>query len=169
MFMFRTIEEFKNEWQAVSDETRKIFSPLTDESLGQSEADDHRTLGRMAWHMVQTLPDMANRIGLKVEGPAEDTPVPASADEIKQAYDSAARSLTEQITANWRDETLEVEDDLFGETWKRGATLYVLIKHEIHHRAQMTVLMRQAGLKVPGIYGPAKEEWSQYGMPVPEI
>jgi uncharacterized damage-inducible protein DinB len=39
------------------------------------------------------------------------------------------------------------------------------MKHEIHHRAQMTVLMRQAGLKVPGLYGPAKEEWSQYNMP----
>jgi uncharacterized damage-inducible protein DinB len=29
----------------------------------------------------------------------------------------------------------------------------------------MTVLMRQAGLKVPGIYGPSREEWSQFGMP----
>jgi len=25
--------------------------------------------------------------------------------------------------------------------------------------------MRQAGLKVPGIYGPAREEWAQYGLP----
>jgi uncharacterized damage-inducible protein DinB len=30
----------------------------------------------------------------------------------------------------------------------------------------MTVLMRQAGIKVPGVYGPAKEEWAAYGMPV---
>jgi hypothetical protein len=29
----------------------------------------------------------------------------------------------------------------------------------------MTVLMRQAGLKVPGFYGPAQEEWSAMGMP----
>jgi uncharacterized damage-inducible protein DinB len=29
----------------------------------------------------------------------------------------------------------------------------------------MTVLMRQAGLRVPGIYGPAKEEWEEHGMP----
>jgi len=28
--------------------------------------------------------------------------------------------------------------------------------------------MRQAGLKVPGIYGPSKEEWETYGMPVQE-
>ena len=167
--MFTSIEQFKNEWQIVSDETRKIFSALTDESLGQSVADDHRTVGRMAWHIVQTIPDMATRVGLQVEGPAEDTPVPVSADEIKQAYDKAARTLARQINANWNDKTLEVEDDLYGETWKRGATLYVLIKHEIHHRGQMTVLMRQAGLKVPGIYGPSKEEWTQFGMPEPEI
>lgn len=167
--MFTSIEQFKKEWQVVSDETRKIFSALTDESLGQSVADDHRTVGRMAWHIVQTIPDMATRVGLQVEGPAEDTPVPVSADEIKQAYDKAAHTLARQINANWNDETLEVVDDLYGQKWKRGATLYVLIKHEIHHRGQMTVLMRQAGLKVPGIYGPSKEEWTQFGMPEPGI
>lgn len=167
--MFTSIEQFKKEWQVVSDETRKIFSALTDESLGQSVANDHRTVGRMAWHIVQTIPDMATRIGLQVEGPAEDTPVPESADEIKQAYDKVAQTLAQQINANWNDETLEVVDDLYGQKWKRGATLYVLIKHEIHHRGQMTVLMRQAGLKVLGIYGPSKEEWTQFGMPEPKI
>jgi hypothetical protein len=29
-------------------------------------------------------------------------------------------------------------------------------------------LMRQAGLKVPGVYGPSREEWSQFGMPAQE-
>jgi len=33
----------------------------------------------------------------------------------------------------------------------------------------MTVLMRQGGLKVPGVFGPTKEEWSQYGMQEPAI
>ena len=37
--------------------------------------------------------------------------------------------------------------------------LMTLINHQNHHRGQMTVLMRQAGLTVPGVYGPAKEEW----------
>lgn len=38
---------------------------------------------------------------------------------------------------------------------------------ETHHLGQMTVLMRQAGLNVPGVYGPSKEEWTAYGMPEP--
>jgi uncharacterized damage-inducible protein DinB len=167
--MFISIEQFKQEWQAESDNTRKIFSALTDESLNQPVTDDHRTLGRIAWHIVQSLADIGGRTGLKVGGPAEDTPVPASAQQIEQAYDTAAKTLLEQVIENWTDETLDIEDDMFGQKWKRGHSLYLLLKHESHHRAQMTVLMRQAGLKVPGIRGPAKEEWSQYGAEPPQI
>jgi uncharacterized damage-inducible protein DinB len=47
---------------------------------------------------------------------------------------------------------------MYGEHWPRGLTLQALVFHEIHHRGAMTVLMRQAGLTVPGIYGPNREE-----------
>ena len=46
--------------------------------------------------------------------------------------------------------------------------LMTLINHQNHHRGQMTVLMRQAGLTVPGVYGPAKEEWAAAGMEAPK-
>ena len=67
------------------------------------------------------------------------------------------------------NETLQVEDNMFGETWKRSYSLTVIVQHEIHHRGQMTVLMRQAGLKVPGVFGPSKEEWANYNAPIPEV
>jgi len=57
---------------------------------------------------------------------------------------------------------------LGGQTWKQGDVLSSLILHQAHHRGQMTVLMRQAGLAVPGIYGPAKEEWAAMGMAAPK-
>ena len=167
--MFTSIENFKKVWENESSNTIKIFGALTDDSLSKKVADDHRTLGRMAWHIAQAIPEMAKQTGLKVDGAGEKDPVPASANVIKQAYEKAVKSLLEQVTANWNDETLEVEDNLYGETWKRGLTLHILLTHEIHHRGQMTVLMRQAGLKVPGIYGPSKEEWVNYGAPEPEV
>ncbi len=58
---------------------------------------------------------------------------------------------------------------MYGEKWTRGVTLQVLVNHQIHHRAQMTVVMRLLGLGVPGVYGPAKEEWSSYGMQPPAV
>ncbi len=87
---------------------------------------------------------------------------------IKTAYNAASASLAEEIKCNWKDETLSIEDDMYGQKWKRGITLGILITHQTHHRGQMTVLMRQAGLKVPGIYGPSYEEWAAMGMEPPK-
>ena len=57
---------------------------------------------------------------------------------------------------------------MYGQEWARGMVLSVLMVHQTHHRGQMTVLMRQAGLRVPGIYGPAKEDWASMNMPPQE-
>jgi len=56
---------------------------------------------------------------------------------------------------------------MYGQQWPRMMTLKILIHHEIHHRGQMTILLRQANQSVPGVVGPSKEEWSQWGMEPP--
>jgi uncharacterized damage-inducible protein DinB len=166
--MYRTIQDFQGAWSYEAEVTSKVFQALTDESLSQRIYPGGRTLGRIAWHIAQTLPEMCGRTGLDVVGPAEDAPVPASAAEIAKAFEEAADSLARQIQEKWTDTDLEVEDDMYGEMWKRGQTLGALVGHQAHHRGQMTVLMRQAGLKVPGVYGPSREEWADFGMPAPE-
>ncbi len=167
--LIRTIADFENWWNNETKATRKILGALTDASLSQSVAKDHRTLGRMAWHIIQTMGEMPTRLGMKIDAPDEHAPVPTSAVAIQQAYDKAATSLLATIKKNWKDETLLQEDDMYGSMWTRSFTLFVLIGHEVHHRGQMTVLMRQAGLKIPGIYGPSLEEWGNYGMPAPAV
>jgi uncharacterized damage-inducible protein DinB len=167
--MFTTVEDFKTGWQAQSESTRKIFSELTDDSLQQAVAADHRTLGRIAWHIVTTLPEMAERVGLAISGPKPDAPMPKTAGEMRAGYEEVSKSLLDQVADHWTDETLQLEDDMYGDRWKRGLTLFILLVHEIHHRGQMTVLMRQAGLRVPGVFGPSKEEWAQYGAPPPAV
>jgi uncharacterized damage-inducible protein DinB len=167
--MITSIEQFVESWKKESDNTRKILAGLTDESINKQLVAKHRTLGRLGWHITQTIPEMLGKTGLEPAGPAETDPVPATAEEIRKAYDIAASSLLEQISEKWNDDSLEIEDDLYGQKWKRSFTLRALIDHEIHHRGQMTVLMRLAGLKVPGLYGPSLEEWSQFGMKEPEI
>jgi uncharacterized damage-inducible protein DinB len=167
--MITTIEMFKTGWQGQSNATRKILAQLTDESLQQAVAPGHRTLGGIAWHIVTTLPEMAEQVGLQLEGPRPDAQMPGSASEILAAYEQLSGALFAEVTAKWTDQTLEIEDDLYGERWKRSLTLSILMLHEVHHRGQMTVLMRQAGLRVPGVFGPAKEEWAQYGADAPAV
>lgn len=167
--MFRTIADFEAAFLETSEATRRTMKALTDASLARSVAPEGRSLGRLAWHVAGSLSEMARRTGLEVEGPAEGDPVPASAATIAEAHDRSAASLLAAIRSSWTDASLAVEDAMYGQPWKRGYTLFILLVHEIHHRGQMTVLMRQAGLVVPGVCGPAREEWATYGMPAPEI
>lgn len=162
--MYNSISQFKKDWKFESDSTVKMFNNLTDEKLNQKITPDGRSLGFLAWHIAQTIPEMMGKTGLKVEGPGFDEKMPATVKEIVSGFEKASNSLIEQIDKDWKDDSLAIEDDMYGEKWKRGLSLLYLMLHQAHHRGQMTVLMRQAGLKVPGIYGPAKEEWAQMGM-----
>jgi uncharacterized damage-inducible protein DinB len=167
--MLRKIQDFESVWMQEFDSTKKVFKHISDRCLWQSVEPGGRTLGRLAWHIVITIPEMMNRTGLSVKGPEENSPVPSSMKDILRAYDEAGLSLIDELKSKWTDKNLEESDEMYGNMWKRGITLTVLIAHQTHHRGQMTVLMRQAGLKVPGVYGPAREEWSQWGMPEPTI
>lgn len=163
--MLRRIDDFIKDWEYEAESTGKILKALTDESLGQKVTADGRSLGFLGWHLTQTLGEMLGLVGLKIDAPGFDKACPTKAVEIAEAYAIAARSVADEVKNNWTDETLLEEDNMYGDTWARGLTLFYLIAHQAHHRGQMTVLMRQAGVPVPGVYGPAKEEWAAMGAP----
>jgi uncharacterized damage-inducible protein DinB len=165
--MFRRVEDFLKAYKDDSSGTLKLLNTLTDESLNRRVAEGHRELGAIAWHIAMSIPEMMPRTGLKIEGFDVNAMPPAGAAEIAATYRRAVDALLAQVAEQWDDATLEVEDDMYGMQWPRGLTLFILIAHETHHRGQMTVLMRQAGLTVPGVCGPAKEEWDKYGMEGP--
>jgi uncharacterized damage-inducible protein DinB len=167
--MFKTISELVSAWEKESAITQKVLAALSDASLSQPIVEGHRTLGRIAWHIVTTIPEMMEKTGLLINAVVPDAPLPETAGVIQHSYAAAAAEFLQQITARWSDQTLMVEDDMYGEKWPRGLSAQVLIDHQIHHRGQLTVLMRQAGLKVPGIYGPALEDWSAFGAVPPEV
>jgi uncharacterized damage-inducible protein DinB len=153
--MFRTVKDFLRVWEYESGSTRRVFDHLTDESLGQRIAPGYRSLGELAWHITGAVGKIARHTGLDIPGPDDKRePVPPAAD-IATAYTRAAGALAAGVES-WTDETLFVKDMVYGYEWRRRVTLQVLLFHEIHHRGQMTVLMRQAGLGVPGLYGDTK-------------
>ena len=164
-----TLSEFFIIWDKESESTQRILNALTDDSLNQTVTANDRTLGRIAWHIITTIPEMLSRTGLVLESIKENAPVPNNVKIIVDSYREANKAMVTAITNKWNDQTLLEERDMYGQTWTIGATLDALIAHQIHHRGQMTVLMRQAGLKVPGVMGPSREEWNQLGMQAPLV
>jgi uncharacterized damage-inducible protein DinB len=161
--MVRRISDFIEEWAYESESTSKVMAGLTDQALSQRVTAQGRTAGTLAWHLVRTIPEMLSRTGL----PLADTTAheaPSSAAAIRAEYDRAAAAARDAVMSTWTDASLEEEREMYGQRWKNGTTLRALISHQAHHRGQLTVLMRQAGLRVPGIYGPAQEDWASMGM-----
>ncbi|MBU0740789.1 DinB family protein [bacterium] len=165
--MFRKLDDFFSGYQNLVEGTKKIIAVIDTDSMCQNVVSGHRTLRGVAWHIVTTVPEMMNKLGLGLSSVDEKSLPPGSPDEVRDAYDRVTDELVAALKAKWSDDDLKRTDELYGETWPRGVTLKILMDHEIHHRGQMTVLLRQAGRPVPGIYGPSQEEWARYGMELP--
>ncbi|AFQ18646.1 DinB family protein [Bacillus thuringiensis] len=167
--MYQTIEGFLQSWTYEAESTQKMLDSLTDASLSQEIAPEHWTLGRVAWHIVTAIPVILSGTGLKFEGETKDYPVPTSAKTIADEYRKVNAAFVETLQSKWTDKDLATINDFFGRPMPNSIFLMTLINHQNHHRGQMTVLMRQAGLTVPGVYGPAKEEWAAAGMEAPKM
>jgi uncharacterized damage-inducible protein DinB len=165
--MYYKIEDFVNDFDLESAATLKLLNNLTDKSLNQKVTETGRSLGKIAWHITCAFSEMGTAAQLKLAAVDEKT-IPVSAKAIADEYSRSSAAFKEVVQKEWTDESLTDVINMYGESWTKGQTLTVLIVHQIHHRGQMTVLMRQAGLKVSGVYGPAFEEWESMGMPPQE-
>ncbi|HJV89623.1 MAG TPA: DinB family protein [Holophagaceae bacterium] len=169
--MFRHIADVLALGREEAAKTLACFDAIPDAVAGTAVAEGHRDLRRLAWHLCETLVEMPAHMGLRVTGfPGEPghTPPPASLKAIREVYAAVSASFLAEI-ARHNDMALAMTYPFYGETWTGSFALYVLFSHQTHHRGQMTVLMRQAGLPVPGAYGPVKEDWAALGIPVPEV
>jgi uncharacterized damage-inducible protein DinB len=165
--MYRRVQDFLNAYDQGTKRTEKILGAMDDDTLHKPLAPGYRTLGQVGWHIVTTIPEMMGRTGLGLSGVDPHSMPPKTAAAIQEGYRKASSELRAAVAANWQDKTLLDVDELYGEKWPRGLTLAVLMGHETHHVGQMTVLLRLAGRPVPGIMGPSKEEWTQFGMQAP--
>jgi uncharacterized damage-inducible protein DinB len=168
--MYHTLKEFTDEYKMESQSTLKLLNVLTTESLYKTVDGKVRSIGRLAYHLAHTVSEMMSKTGLEIpfdlKNPVHDETITAA--QIVKAYEDAVNQFLSQLETKWTDASLQQTNNMYGEEWSNALTLSILLKHEIHHRGQLTVLMRLAGLVVPGIYGPAAEEWAMFGMKMEE-
>lgn len=163
--MYRSLRDFTTDWAYETEHTLHILSRLRDEVLAHQPHPRVRSLGRLAWHLAQTIRAMAHDMGLTVHGPAADAPPPMSLAVLVEVYKDTALSLAQTVAREWTDDDLTQKVTMYGQLWARGYALAAIIRHQAHHRGQMTVLMRMLDLSVMGVYGPAYEQWADMGLP----
>ena len=164
--MFRRSDDFLATLAAETEHTLTLFRAIPEAAAGQSVGPGGRTLGRLAWHITCAFGEIAKSGKIGTLEPHDDQTgaVPPMA-EIVATYERSAAAFAKLLAGAWTDEMLEGKIPMYGMEWRRGDALMMVVTHQCHHRGQMTVLMRQAGIEVPGILGPARQEWAQWGMP----
>lgn len=164
--MYYRISEFLEDWINETGKTTKVYSMIPEESKAIIVHDKVRTLERLAFHIPQIIVQIGVQTGLFSMQELAEEPLPGTIDQINSLYIEFHEKMGEAIKNQWTDEILDGEVDLYDHKWRRGDVLSLLTHHEVHHRSQMIVIMRMAGLKVPGLYGPVREDWELWGLPV---
>lgn len=155
--MYRNLNDFLTEWSQSAEGTKAVLKALEDDKLNQSIVEGHNTLGWLGWHLVNSPVFFMGLIGADLESPYDPDHVPTKASDILEAYEQISQLVMEKAKEQLTDDILVNGVVDFGGPAPKGSVLRMLVSHQIHHRGQMTVLLRQAGLKVPGVMGPTKE------------
>ena len=156
--MYRNKSELLGLFDEERQKTLSTLELISPESLEHAIAPGFMTLGELALHLVLSIPAITKFLGFEYsEVPA--TGAKLGPKELVDFYRAISLECSGQITSRLDDESLFAEAfSVYSHSWSAAYTLSVLLRHEIHHRGQLSVLMRQAGLPLPDIYGPARRD-----------
>lgn len=160
-------QSFLQELIHESGNTRKILQAMSDDVLNYKPAEKSWTMAQLGCHIAESYHWYAPSFNANYMDFATYTYDKGDGNSVAGILAKFEENLKEAI------ECLEaVESDaIFGETWtmkmgevtmgempRAAVVRNMLMNHLYHHRGQMSIYLRAAGKKVPGIYGPSGDE-----------
>lgn len=161
-----SLDRFLESWNEECKKTEQLFDAIPASLWYKDIIPGYRTLARLAWHLTSETAEMLKLVSVELSPFSAEAP--QKPDTIVREFKRLHAEVDNYLRTQWTDATLDQVDSMYGESWTRSMTVTALLFHLCHHRAQMTVLLRAGGAAVPGMYGPAKEEWATFGMASPE-
>lgn len=155
-------EIFLRIWDREAKTTAKVFRAFPPESLGVKPHERSRSIRDLAWQCV-----IDERVIEKIIDGFSDLrnvppspPPPGTMEEIAAAYETAHREASQKmrLTATEFSKTVTVTMRGGSIQLEQAETLWGNLLDQVHHRGQLTIYLRQAGGKVPAIYGPSGDE-----------
>jgi uncharacterized damage-inducible protein DinB len=156
--MYRQLDDFLSAYAHESQTTQRVLESLTDDSLGHQKAPGDTSIAELAWHIATAPCYMLNHEGLDLKF-EHVPPAGLTAAQIVDEYKRVNTAVMSGVKEKLGDADLTRSAKWFGYEFPLGVWLNMVPNHEIHHRGQLSAMMRNAGLKVPNIYGPNKEEF----------
>ena len=146
--------------------TRRVLERVPADKADWKPHDKSFSLGALASH-VSTLATLGNLILTTSDLDAATYKWPTHQFTSTEAILESAAGFAAEIRSNLAalsDEdlqeswTLRFRDQVVSSGPRMLAYRTMFFNHLIHHRAQITVYLRQLGVPVPGLYGPSADE-----------
>ena len=150
-----TLDTFYRSWAEYQDKLIGALAPLTPEQLELRAAPDLRSIGDIAWHIVEARARWMHRImgeggreQAVLTGPAQSETAGRTADELIQGLRVTWRVMQECL-ARWttEDMTRTFEGVWDGRAW----VIWHLIEHDLHHGGELSVTLGMHGLAAPDL------------------
>jgi len=154
-------EFFVNRWEQEQAAFGKVLRAIPGDQLAYRPHERSTAAGDLAWQLAVEQRGM-NEMIERGETVRENTPRPATIDEIVAAWDSATNDLRDRLKG--LDEAKCAGDCKFimggASVWSDtlGNMLWGYLFDMIHHRGQLSAYLRPMGGKVPTIYGPSADD-----------
>jgi uncharacterized damage-inducible protein DinB len=120
-----------------------------------------RSLGELAWHLAELDAYISFGIANGAFTPDAKPPNikrPMTIEALAPGYERIHNEAVERLK-NLKPADLEQEMTFFDRSSTVSALLWdAMLLHSIHHRGQLSLLVRLAGGVVPGMFGPTREQ-----------
>lgn len=150
--------------------TRKFLALVPDDRLTWKPHAKSMELGRLAWH-VSDFPEFALSVMTK---PGLSFDLEAATRRRSAWVGKTRAAMVERFDQNLsaaREALLGLRDEIWEDRWQlsfngqvvvddnRSAVYrFVVMNHQIHHRAQLGLYLRMNDIAIPGVYGPSADE-----------
>lgn len=150
-------------YQYESSSTERMLSAIPTNIMGKKIHAKFRSAGELGMHIGDTVRDLTASIKTgTLVFTMETTKTPASAEGIVRHYkDAIEEFMRESKNFTEAQLTKKYPFEMGGKVvWEPSGfeLMSGYICHEIHHRAQIGVVLRVLDAKVPGMYGPTADE-----------
>ena len=152
---------FVTPWEQEQAAFGKVLRALPADKLDYRPHERSTAAGDLAWQLAIEQRGMTEMIdnGQQV---FENTPRPATLDEIVAAWDSATNDLRAKLQSLDDDKCAGKCTLIMGgaPVWSDslGNMLWGYLFDMVHHRGQLSSYIRPMGGKVPAIYGPSADD-----------
>ena len=157
-----SIESFLAAWDREADKTIQMLKTLPAGQYDFRPDSSGRSLGELAWHLAEVDAYVSLGIETGVFPPETKPPNiqrPMTIEELGPGYERIHQEARERLKGMAPDDLEKEITFLDGSKRKISFLLWdVILFHTIHHRGQLSVLVRLAGGVVPSLFGPTREQ-----------